>query len=197
VGAARIRSRGDRASPLRVCCRSSHQTPTLPLTRTTNRRMRAATVAILAAALGATGCGASGNSRAANTARAVTLQWLTALGNGDGKTVCASLGKKLRAIEDQNARGLGAHVTCAQSESAHPPGISGREVRQLELARRQSTLGLRIETVTVDGNRATVHYSWLVPKHPSPVLSFRRPSHGNRVEDVATLHREAGRWKIG
>jgi hypothetical protein len=133
--------------------------------------------------------------------RAVTLRWLTALADGNGQAYCGVLSRALRAERDVEAKRLGQslhrHVTCAEANSADPPGMDRRQRAQLALARRQTMAGLRIDSVTIKGTAATVNYSWLVPKHPSPILSFKRPAHGNRIESSATLSEEHGAWKIG
>lgn len=168
------------------------------LAQPTRRKLLAA----LVVAIGAVGCGSEAQLRREVAAvKAVTWKWLRALAVGDGQTYCSVLSRRLRNQVDQAARLLGEdlhrRISCAEANSADPPGTPRDELPQLELARRQSSAGLRIDRVTVNGNRATVAYSWLVPAHPSRVMSFKRPARGNRVDEVATLDKQAGAWRIG
>jgi len=141
------------------------------------------------------GCGS--NAREIGAVRAVTMEWLSAQRHGDGARFCSLLGPKILQEELRTARSLGPHVTCAQLSSAHPPGLSRIDLRNLAQSRRQSTAGVRVDSISVGGSRATVRYSWMVPKHPNPILSFRKPAHGDRVEDTVTLEKLNGRWRIG
>lgn len=146
----------------------------------------------------AAGCGRSaGQLRQAEAAKAAVVRWLDAQARGDGKTVCAMVTGQALAADLRTARDLGRHVTCAQAESAHPPGIDPTQLPAVNLARRQARSGLHIESVRVDGDTAAVTYSWQVPKRPSPALSFKRPVHGNRVQTTVVLHERDGRWKVG
>jgi ketosteroid isomerase-like protein len=154
---------------------------------------------VLALSVSAAGCGGGGGDdpRQADAVKAVVVRWLNAQADGDGKAVCALVTGEALAADLRMARRLGRHVTCAQAESAHPPGIDPTQLPAVILARRQARRGLQIESVKVGGNRAVVTYSWQVPKHPSPALAFKRPAHGDRVQTTVPLHRLGAQWKIG
>jgi hypothetical protein len=153
---------------------------------------------ILAVALSASGCGDGGDDpQQADAAKATVVRWLNAQAAGDGKAVCRLVTGEALAAELRTARQLGRHVSCAQAESAHPPGLDPIQLPAVILARRQARRGLQIESVKVVGDKALVTYSWQVPKHPSPALSFTRPAHGDRVQTTVALHRRGDQWKIG
>jgi hypothetical protein len=148
----------------------------------------------------AAGCGKSGESNHADyqAVRHVAHLWLEALATGDGRTYCALLSPRLRAKEEENARDLVPKRTCDQAQSARPPGLSAKEQQDETLAREQVSNGHRIDRITISGNHATVQDSWLIPAHPSPILSFagghRR---GNREIDYFPLIKINGKWEIG
>lgn len=139
------------------------------------------------------GCGTDNAEIAA--VRAVAREWLRAGTTGDGQTYCALLAPSTRQRVDAGARQLGPHVTCAESQSSHPPGLSKNELEQLAEDREQVYAGLRIDSVSLDGSKATVHYSWRAPTHPSANLGYKRPVKG-RVDDTLTLVRLKGKWRI-
>lgn len=147
------------------------------------------------------GCGGGGTPNQTAAARSVVQIWLTAIRDGNGRAYCSVLSKELMRKVQFGAEQLGhsvhRHVTCAQFNSVRPPGVRGTDLADLRLARRQSSFGVRIDSIAVTGNTARVRYSWIAPRHPSPILSFKRPAHGNRVHEVVTLGKEHGAWKIG
>jgi hypothetical protein len=149
---------------------------------------------IAAALVLVAGCGANHAEIAA--VRGVAKEWLRASTTGDGQTYCALLAPSIRQRVDAGARQLGPHVTCAESQSSHPPGLSKNELKQLAEDREQVYAGLRIDSVSLHGSKATVHYSWRAPTHPPPNLGYNRPVDG-RVHGTLTLVRLKGKWRIG
>ena len=142
------------------------------------------------------GCGSSASGRDVAAVRTVALHWLNAGNTGDGQTYCRLLSPRVLVRVMATARQLGPTVTCAQSQSTRPPGMSRQELAQLGDDRRQVSAGFRIDAVSVRSDHAIVRYSWTAPTHPALNLSYNRPVRG-RVYDTITLVRLHGAWKIG
>jgi hypothetical protein len=139
------------------------------------------------------GCGA--NNADVVAVRTVAKRWLDASVTGDGSTYCELLAPSLRRRVDATARQLGSHVTCAESQSTHPPGIRTNQLCQIATERRQAAVGLRIDSGTIAGSKATVRYSWRAPTPPPPGPSVTRPV-DRRLHATVTLVQLKGQWRV-
>jgi hypothetical protein len=148
---------------------------------------------VIAAAVGALGgCGTDhSESSEARAARDVARRFFAAQARADGRTFCGLLSDRRRAFEDRAAHVLGARVTCAQAESAHPPGIDHQDLVYLSKARRVVSRGTRIESVTVHDAHAIVRWSG-----PALDKSTLDPTSGTRPTGKLYLLKQRGRWRI-
>ena len=146
--------------------------------------------------LALSGCGSGTGDHDATAAKQATSRWLRASATADGATFCRLLSRNLHAQWQSEAKDFNRDATCEQVNSARPPGSTRRELHDLSVARKQAVNGLRIGSVSVNGDAATVRFSWRVPRRPSPILSFSDPDHDGQVDDELHLVRQGGSWKV-
>jgi hypothetical protein len=128
----------------------------------------------------------------------VVHMWIAAERNADGSTWCRLLARKHLAAEESNAHTSEPPLTCAELHSPAPRGLSATERSELARAQHEVTNGFRIERTSVDGERASVQISWLVPTRVNPILSTAgNTRRGDRFITTFQLVRQGGSWKIG
>jgi hypothetical protein len=153
---------------------------------------RIGTVVAVAAAVVLGACGTEhADSADARAARVVAGRFFAAQARADGQAFCALLSPSRRAFEDRAAHKLGPGVTCAEAQSAHPPGIGRRDLAYINKARRAVAGGTRIESVTVQDSRAVVSYS-----APALDKATLRPSGGRRPKGKLYLSKVRGQWRL-
>jgi hypothetical protein len=145
----------------------------------------------------AAGCGGSAHLTEKQRVEAVVHRWLAAERAGDGAAWCDQLSRARRAREGQLIfAATGRHYSCAVMHSSRPPGV--REPALYERARRELTEDARVERTTINGNKATVQYSWLASARTNPLINYGEDvRRGNRWLGTVALVREEGEWRIG
>lgn len=141
-------------------------------------------------------------------ARQVAEQYFQAHKSGDGAAYCRLLSAESRHTEEEAYDGARRDTTCIQAHSDQSPTLTKSEQQETREIRQQIYKTLKIVKTKVQGNNATIHFSFV---NPTPIALGGTPSRyeglidpqaipaagqGELARDTLSLIREKGTWKV-